>query len=464
MSHPKFAVVGHPNKGKSSIVAALSLDDTVAISDIPGTTLKKRSYALRVDNKTLYELYDTPGFQRARKALAWLQEHASQYNTRADTVRAFVREHKSNPKFQDEIELLEPILDGAGIIYVIDASKPYSKEYEAEMEILRWCNQPSMALMNHIEEDDYRDEWQDALGYYFKLIRSYNPMRAGYKEHITILESMAHLNEAWIDDVKASLELFRAFWKQMIHKSATTIIALLKKSMQHKKQIAITTPTLTQEQKTAVELQYKNELKSFEEQAFEKLKKIWNYKALQTQHTLLLLDDIDLFSKESESIFGLTKKELLITATTSGALTGASIDLLFGGHTAFIGAITGAAVGGAGAYFGFDELADIKLLGKRIAKHTVEIGPMKNPNFAYVLLLRSLFLTLSLLERSHARREKLQLSMNESTFKEQILTKERTKAFESFFRKLRSKKGVTKEDEMHAQKIIEEILLHYLED
>ena len=38
MSVPRFAVVGHPNKGKSSIVATLAEDDAVQISPLPGTT------------------------------------------------------------------------------------------------------------------------------------------------------------------------------------------------------------------------------------------------------------------------------------------------------------------------------------------------------------------------------------------------------------------------------------------
>ena len=75
LDHPKFAVVGHPNKGKSSIVSSLALDDSVQISDTPGTTTKKRSFPLMVDGKVIYELFDTPGFQRARKVLAWLEEH-----------------------------------------------------------------------------------------------------------------------------------------------------------------------------------------------------------------------------------------------------------------------------------------------------------------------------------------------------------------------------------------------------
>ncbi|MCZ6888726.1 MAG: 50S ribosome-binding GTPase, partial [Gammaproteobacteria bacterium] len=60
---PRIAVVGHPNKGKSSIVATLAEDDGVGISHFPGTTTKARAFPLRVDTEVLYELIDTPGFQ-----------------------------------------------------------------------------------------------------------------------------------------------------------------------------------------------------------------------------------------------------------------------------------------------------------------------------------------------------------------------------------------------------------------
>ena len=65
MTAPRFAIVGHPNKGKSSIVATLAEDNEVAISDTPGTTTQSRAYPLRIDGEVLYELVDTPGFQRA---------------------------------------------------------------------------------------------------------------------------------------------------------------------------------------------------------------------------------------------------------------------------------------------------------------------------------------------------------------------------------------------------------------
>ena len=67
---PRLAVVGHPNKGKSSLVATLAEDDSVGISPTPGTTLRARAYPMRVDGKLLYTLVDTPA-QRLRIDLGW---------------------------------------------------------------------------------------------------------------------------------------------------------------------------------------------------------------------------------------------------------------------------------------------------------------------------------------------------------------------------------------------------------
>ena len=67
MTTPVFAVVGRPNKGKSSIVATLARDDAVYIDAKAGSTKEAHSYPMKVDGETLYELVDTPGLQRARR-------------------------------------------------------------------------------------------------------------------------------------------------------------------------------------------------------------------------------------------------------------------------------------------------------------------------------------------------------------------------------------------------------------
>ncbi len=456
-AHPKFAVVGHPNKGKSSIVSTLAFDDAVQISDTPGSTSKKKSFPLKVDGQILYELFDTPGFQRARKVLAWLEQHDVSADKRHEVVQAFINEHKEDEDFNDEIELLEPIMDGAGIIYVVDGSKPYGEEYEAEMEILRWTGQPSMALINHIDETDYSEEWKRALGHYFKMVRTFNPMQATFSQHLLLLESIAQLKEEWIAPVGRSIELFKQYHEQMFEQSASTVTQLVHDSLSHIEQLALTHEDATVEEREDIRSRYQIQLRSYEEVSQKKIEKIWNHDHLQKEQESLLFEGMDLFSKESASIFGLTRKELLITGATGGAVTGAGVDLLMGGSTLLLGSAIGALVGGSGAFFGFNELSDVKVLGQNLGKKYLEMGPMKNLNFPYILLNRALYHASEVASRSHALRSVAKFEMGRS-FTERWMDDSIRKSLEKLHNKFRSGDEVKAEELKEYEAIIKSIL------
>lgn len=459
--HPQFAVVGHPNKGKSSIVSALALDDSVQISDTPGTTTKKRSFPLSVDGKVLYELFDTPGFQRARKVLAWLEKHNVSADKKHEVVQAFINEHKEDEYFSDEIELLEPIMNGAGIIYVVDGSKPYGKEYEAEMEILRWTGQPSMALINHIDESDYGEEWKRALGQYFKMVRTFNPMQTNMSQHMSILESMAQLKEEWIAPVKASMELLKQYHEQMLERSASLLARLVYESVSMVVKLSFTTEEASSDDKDKIESNYKNRLRDLEVATQKSIEKVWSHDHLKKESKVLVFEGMDLFSEETASVFGLTRKELMITGAASGAVTGAGFDLLFAGSTLFLGGAIGAIVAGAGAYFGFDELSEVKILGQTLGKRYLEIGPMKNRNFPYILLGRAIYHTVQVARISHASREIFDIDMDK-TFKTKWLDDSLKKSLEKFHTKFRSGKEVDAEELQEYEELIRNSLKRFI--
>lgn len=437
IEYPKFAVVGHPNKGKSSIVSSLALDDSVQIGDTPGTTQVKRAFPLKVDNKIVYELFDTPGFQRARQILAWLQEHKpSSANKRADVVKAFISEHRNNPRFRDEIELLEPIMDGAGIIYVVDASKPYGAEYEVEMEILRWCGQPSMAILNLIGDEDYRDDWKKALGQYFRLVRTFNPIKAKFNEHIGLLESMAQLNEEWTKSIKQAISVLESLHQQKIEQTIDVIVDTVIDSLSFVYTHKIKSQEATDEEKESAKSNYRAKLIQNEKKLEKKIDSIWQHNSIEKKEHSLILDNIGLFSKQSASVFGLSQKELMITGGFAGAIGGLGIDLAFGGGTLFLASLIGGAVGGVSAMIGFDNLYEIKVMGKKFGKRELSIGPMKNINFPYILLGRSLYYAHAISNRSHAKRDALEL--NSEFLGEEIFNSDKRKKLEKLHSKLRT--------------------------
>ncbi|CAA6816146.1 MAG: Probable integral membrane protein NMA1898 [uncultured Sulfurovum sp.] len=440
-TYPKFAVVGHPNKGKSSIVASLALDASIQVGNTPGTTQVKRGFPLKVDGEIVYELFDTPGFQRARRVFAWLEQHGDvPADKRSDVVREFVFEHKESNQFRDEVELLEPILAGAGIIYVVDASKPYGAEYEVEMEILRWCGQPSMAILNLIGDEDYREDWTRALGQYFRLVRTYNPITAGHEEHLALLESMAQLKEGWTKPIKKAITVLDELYDQKINNSITTIVDYMTEVLSFVHKENIKGEVLSKEEEERAKIAYREKIVNYELQERKRIESIWNHVNVQKHEGELVLDEVGLFSEESASIFGLGQKELIITGASAGAITGAGFDLITAGHTLFLGSVIGGVVGGVGAMFGFDNLYEVKVLGQSIGKRELSIGPMQNLNFPYVLLGRSLYHASVIAKRSHAKRDDLDLE--NVSFTEKLMDASMRKGLEKVHAKFRKTKDI----------------------
>jgi len=454
--YPKFAVVGHPNKGKSSIVSALALDDSVQIGDTPGTTQVKRGFPLKVDGKIIYELFDTPGFQRARRVLSWLKEQEPvTADKKGDVVRAFIAKHRDDERFRDEIELLEPIMNGAGIIYVVDASKPYGPEYEVEMEILRWCGQPSMAILNLIGEEDYRDQWKSALGHYFRMVRTFNPIKATFREHIELLESMSQLKEEWTKPIKVAIKVLEDLQQQKIEQTIDTIVSNMLKTLSYVHKEKIAGESATEEEKEKLKDAYREKIIKFEKEQEKNIESIWNHRSIEKVENMLVLDDVGLFSKESASIFGLSQQQLIITGASAGAMGGLGIDLLLGGGSLFLGSIIGGAVGGVGAMMGFDNLYELKVLGQNIGKRELSVGPMQNVNFPYILLGRALYYASVIAKRSHAMRDNVNLE-DEEFLTEQIIDSDKRKVLEKVHVALRKGEEPKEEDLKEYKRVLKE--------
>jgi Fe2+ transport system protein B len=455
-NYPKFAVVGHPNKGKSSIVSALALDDSVQIGDTPGTTQIKRGFPLKVDGKIIYELFDTPGFQRARRVLSWLNEQEPvTADKKGDVVRAFIVEHRDNERFRDEIELLEPIMNGAGIIYVVDASKPYGPEYEVEMEILRWCGQPSMAILNLIGEEDYRDQWKSALGHYFRMVRTFNPVKATFRDHIELLDSMSQLKEEWTKPIKVAIKVLEDLQAQKIDQTVDSITSNMIKTLSHEHREKILGEKATEKEKEKLKVIYRKEIIKFEKEQEKNIESIWNHRSIEKIENMLVLDDVGLFSKESASIFGLSQQQLIITGASAGAMGGLGLDLLMGGGSLFLGSLIGGTVGGVGAMMGFDNLYEVKVLGQNIGIRELSVGPMQNLNFPYILLGRALYHASIIAKRSHAMRGNVNLE-DEAFLTEQIIDSSKRKVLEKVHVSLRRGESPKEEDLKEYKKVLKE--------
>jgi len=411
---PSFAVVGQPNKGKSSIVATLAEDDDVAVSPVPGTTRLSRQFTLTVDGHPLYQLFDTPGFQRAGELLTWLQAQAGDAAGRAQRVADFVAQFADDPRFHDEVQLLQPIVDGCGILYVVDGTKPYGPEYEVEMEILQWTGQPRMALINMIGEGNYVQQWRDALGQYFSIVRQFDAMYADFDTRVDLLRAFAELDEASKPMLSSAVQLLLEERDRRLQQSASAIAECLVSVLTAIQRGSLAPSEDAGQRQQQLEERLKASLAAQEAKTRERIETNYRHFRLTDSPVLAQVMNQALFSNESWQVFGLSRQQLVVTGAMSGAVAGTGLDLMLGGASLMLGAGIGAALGGVSAWLGAGELAKVQVLGQSLGGRVLEVGPIQDPNFPWVILGRAWLHHSLVSERNHAQRQAMVLNIQQA--------------------------------------------------
>ncbi len=435
-----FAVVGHPNKGKSSIVSTLSQNNSILISQQSGTTVESQSYRIELPNAG-YELIDTPGFQRPRKALKWLQSRADNASQRASAVNDFCNDPFCQKQFPDEVALLTPITKGAAILYVVDGSRPFGVEYEAEMEILRWTGQPSMALINPIESERHVVQWENALKQFFKTVTTFNPMTADFEKQIALLETFIVLNKKWAGSLKQLVADLR-YRRLQQQTAAAKVLALLLEDVCH---YSLSQKVITQKQaqsiKPAMEKSYQQWMVDREAKAQKELLSIYLHDDAHLMMTQFELPPF-LFEQSQWYAWGLNKQQLLTAATIAGATAGAAIDLAVAGSSFMLGAIGGGVTGFSSAFFGANKLVTNKIKGIPLGGYESSVGPINNLNFPYVILGRFIYLYQQIKSKNHANRQALTIAPEDFQAQVSALEKSEQSALHKACKKLISQKVV----------------------
>ena len=228
---PEFAILGHPNEGKSAVVSTLAEDDSVKVSPTPGETVRCRTFPVRIDGREIIRFTDTPGFQHPLQTLKWMQAYEGAERA---LVKAFCESHRDNSNFRNELELFNPVERGAGIIFVVDGSRPVRKNDRMEMEILRLTGCPRMAIINSKgHEKDFLQDWKDEFRKNFNSVRVFNAHNANYVERLALLESLKTIDQDWQPALEQVVGAFERDWQGRNRRTAEIICDMLVKCIGH---------------------------------------------------------------------------------------------------------------------------------------------------------------------------------------------------------------------------------------
>ena len=412
---PTFAIVGAVNHGKSSVVSTLAENDQVHISSMPGETVECQRFWLH----DLFVFYDTPGFQNAREALPQLAA-AAQASDPLSIFREFIARHRGQPEFEAECLLFQPIVDGAGVLYVVDGSEPLLEIHAAEMEILRLTGQPRLAIINRTSSDDHVGDWKRRLGLHFNAVREFNAHHATFADRLELLETLAGIEQSWKPKLMRAVAIFREEWQQRIGECAEIIVELLFDALTHQ-EVAASPEGQTRRKALGEELQQRfiKAVSARETRAHHDIIRLFGHNRVKADATSGPLFDSGLFSDETWRAFGLDEKQLLaagtFTGAAAGAAVGAKVELGTGGG--FLGAPTaigtgvGAGLGAAAAFFFGKQRPElnVRLPGLaqkfKVGGSAIRVGPYAAVNFPWILIDRAFGTFAYVVNRAHARRD-----------------------------------------------------------
>ena len=414
---PVFAVVGRINMGKSAVLATLlEVDDDklIRVDATPGATTHCQDLPVRFGGRELIRFIDTPGFSRPLEAMRRIQDLHGEGTPDLNSVRRFVQENGDGGEFEDEGRLLRPIVEGAGILYVIDPSAPLRDAFVAEMEILRWTGRPRMALLNQKGEKAQEQEWRERLGSYFNLVRTFNAHLARFEERKRLMTSLLEIDEGHRAALEEAIDLIETEWEERREEAADVVFGLLEEALTLRVEARLEDSderlSHRRERKTK-ELagRYVKKVRDLERKSYERLLAIYRHHLVKIEADDESYGGIDLEAAETWKKWGLSRGQLTIAGLIAGAAGGAVVDVSTGGLTHGGGALVGGLIGASGAFFKGADLPEIGFVGglkmSSGSGKKLVLGPPKSENFPWILLDSALHHHAAIVGRAHGRRD-----------------------------------------------------------
>jgi hypothetical protein len=318
----------------------------------------------------------------------------------------------------DEKRLLEPLLAGAGVLYVVDPGKPLRDDFLAEMEILRWTGRPRLALLNVREDVDHAREelWREKLGSAFNLVRTFDAHRAKFDQRLLLMKALLEIEERHRDKLEETIRLIGMEWDERRDEAAEVIREFLAEALELRVSAKLADkdermPSRRKRMEDALKAEYFGRLKKLEKACFSKLLGIYRHHLLMLESGEEAFEDIDLESEEVWKKWGLSRGQLTMVAAATGAAGGVAIDAATGFFSHGIFTAVGGFGSGAAAFFKGGLLPDLKVDMREGVKFStgetkeLAMGPPGNINFPWILLDGVLVRYGHILERAHGRRD-----------------------------------------------------------
>lgn len=342
-----LAVVGHTNTGKTSLLRTLLRDEQFGhVADQPGTTRHVESaQLLDGSGQPLLTLHDTPGLEDAMGALDALDELAPP-GLRLDgpeRLRILLDSPLAQGRFEQECRVLATVLQADAALMVIDARDPVLPKHRDELSLLSQCGRPVLPILNFTQDPQADpDAWRQALarqGLHASV--DFDTVVPPLDGEMRLMERLAIL----LDTHAAQFQSLQHLWLTQRRERHHDALRLIAELLIDAAALRLTCPDIP-EAITRTTQWLRDQVRDREQRCVQALLQRYRFSAAVFPHHELPLEGerwgMDLFHPQALRQFGIQVGKGLAT----GAMAGATVDVLTGGLSLGAATLLGAAVGG----------------------------------------------------------------------------------------------------------------------
>jgi hypothetical protein len=237
-------------------------------------------------------------------------------------------------------------------------------------------------------------------------MRSGYANKATYAERIELLESLKGIDQDWGPSLERVISAFKEDWQQRNAMTAQIICDLLETSLGYAVTRSFTETTSEKSLRERLQKEYAAAIEKIEEKAHQKIRKLFKHNIFNYSLPAHSILNENLFSRKTWQFLGLAPRQLIAAAGMAGGAVGAVLDVAAAGLTFGIFTAIGGLLGAGWAAFGGGKrLARMKVKGLSLGGEQIQIGPIENIQFAYVLLDRALIYYSHIINWAHGRRD-----------------------------------------------------------
>lgn len=198
-------VVGHANTGKTSLIRTLLRQQTFGeISNQAGTTRHVESVAIKVNNKTLLTLIDTPGFEDSIGLWETRQQAPFDQYQGSDWIAPFCQSHFAQDLFEQEAKILKQLNQCDIILYVVDIRQAPLGKYLDELTLLASASKPIVPILNFsAAESAHLASWRKVLAErHLHAVVRYDSVAFYFEDEKRLYQSLQSLMPNHYDDIE----------------------------------------------------------------------------------------------------------------------------------------------------------------------------------------------------------------------------------------------------------------------